>query len=963
MSENALLIMASNCRDDDGWTTIYSRSKDADTTDSDHDTIEECDFDEGIVEMQIQEKLGGLIERGTTSSVLELISLCNHPKQVLCWENENSDGLPPLHFAVDQNKLDICQVLIYAGSSVNQQAGYDFKAPLHIAMEPNIGIQISNLLLASGAKVDIVDEMHCTPFQLLFMEPGPELQFQFDKFQLLLHNGACVNTRSAYGGMPLHGAAKTFHSDKCEEQHDNAQVPMCVVVSKILLSHGADVNSSTDGCLRTPLHFAAGDGCDEVLELFLEAGSYPDIKDINGNSGLHYLAMHTTPHNPDRYQNKEKYIQRRLSCIELLCTYNVNMNARNNMGNTPMHMLLEMPSAVTQPILQQFILRNAEVNTQNTRMETPLHLLATEKFIEPHHSLMHEIKKEILEIMIANNADLELRDINGRSILHAAVLRSDHDITELLLQNGVQVNAQDTFGRSCLHYVELNLINNTLRDILIQNGASENVKDQYGKTPSDYKCISNKMSLPQENDIPQDVDIGRFICWISTNDEEDKGLMSSKATDNGENITCAQQAKANIYSDHMEEDNGVDDKLQKLLLCMLTPINMTLDVTEHVQTLRNQLGDIDIFCQKILRKPEIGVSLMSQETDKMVNEVAILMSQIAKEVKLYDNRIEFTPVLSGSMSEKTKVGKVDEFDYLLYLDWLKDQCEIHDAADTIPGFVYIKAKPHLTQDEMENIFQQSDRHLVSNSLGPYLYRAVQHVLGYKRVWESLQFYWQRGPLPNEEGSGICCLELTWAGQYDLGLQVSIDLAPVIHLKDWWPKSVRLSSVLLSDPVKSYGSLIVICKPAPEEPLEHGHETYQRLSYSHVETRIFQKLPQYIKDSYMLAKVLISKYVWSILEIQSTTTKLHITSYMLKISLFHHCDEIFPSMLLTDGVGFESDIKAVRNTTRAIFTFLEKCIKRKKLPAYLLPPQNILQYHSTMSIQDREACLILKSLLE
>ena len=71
------------------------------------------------------------------------------------------------------------------------------------------------------------------------------------------------------------------------------------------------------------------------------------------------------------------------------------------------------------------------------------------------------------------------------------------------------------------------------------------------------------------------------------------------------------------------------------------------------------------------------------------------------------------------------------------------------------------------------------------------------------------------------------------------------------------------TLLLPKAVKNYGSLIVVCKPAPEEPFEGGHESYFRLSYSHMETRIFNSLPLDMKYNYVLAKILmenISKLV-------------------------------------------------------------------------------------------------------
>ena len=97
-------------------------------------------------------------------------------------------------------------------------------------------------MLQNGAATELYDEKDCTPFQLLFLEPGPENQFQFEKFQYLLEAGASVNTRAAFGAQPLHNSVKTFHSAKCEQKHDAHQTPMCVRVSQKILEKGGDAN-------------------------------------------------------------------------------------------------------------------------------------------------------------------------------------------------------------------------------------------------------------------------------------------------------------------------------------------------------------------------------------------------------------------------------------------------------------------------------------------------------------------------------------------------------------------------------------------------------------------------------------------------------------------------------------------------------------------------------------------------
>jgi len=200
----------------------------------------------------------------------------------------------PLHFAVTKNRQEMCQLLIYVGSDVNLQSKENLQAHLHMSIDTSVDATIVNLLLQNGASTELYDEMDCTPFQLLFLEPGPENQFQFEKFQLLLEAGASVNTRAAFGAQPLHNSVKTFHSAKCEQKHDADQTPMCVRVTQMILEKGGDVNCQTIS-YETPLHFAAADGCDDVMTLLLESGSLVNGTSLNGDSNISLSSPHYSP--------------------------------------------------------------------------------------------------------------------------------------------------------------------------------------------------------------------------------------------------------------------------------------------------------------------------------------------------------------------------------------------------------------------------------------------------------------------------------------------------------------------------------------------------------------------------------------------------------------------------------------------------------------------------------------------
>lgn len=97
--------------------------------------------------------------------------------------------------------------------------------------------------------------------------------------QLLLDNGADINSKSRFGLTPVMYA----------KQED---------VTRLLLTKNPDLTAVTPD-LRTVLHFAGMKGnvvlAEEVLKVFAEQGKSVDTPDKTGKSALHLAAEHGPP--------------------------------------------------------------------------------------------------------------------------------------------------------------------------------------------------------------------------------------------------------------------------------------------------------------------------------------------------------------------------------------------------------------------------------------------------------------------------------------------------------------------------------------------------------------------------------------------------------------------------------------------------------------------------------------------
>lgn len=86
------------------------------------------------------------------------------------------------------------------------------------------------------------------------------------------------------------------------------------------------------------------------------------------------------------------------------------------------------------------------VDVRNAENQTPLHLACLS------HSL------EALELLIKYKADVNAVYRNGRSALHAAIVKQSRcvDCLRILVKNGANVNAIDDYGYTPLHMAAIN---------------------------------------------------------------------------------------------------------------------------------------------------------------------------------------------------------------------------------------------------------------------------------------------------------------------------------------------------------------------------------------------------------------------------------------------------------------------------------------------------------------------------
>jgi ankyrin repeat protein len=148
----------------------------------------------------------------------------------------------PLHIAEFNKNVDIAELLIEKGASVNAM---DDVTPLHCAAQ-NGNSKAVEILIEKGASVNTVTKDEVTPLHCAAISGNLETA------ELLIEKGASVNALAKDDVTPLHCAAQNGNSKTAE----------------ILIEKGASVNSVTKDEV-TPLHCAAISGNLETAELLI----------------------------------------------------------------------------------------------------------------------------------------------------------------------------------------------------------------------------------------------------------------------------------------------------------------------------------------------------------------------------------------------------------------------------------------------------------------------------------------------------------------------------------------------------------------------------------------------------------------------------------------------------------------------------------------------------------------------
>jgi uncharacterized protein len=437
-------------------------------------------------------------------SILEAVKTGNFPavrtllQQRQAANQTEPDGTTPLHWAVQQDRLDIVAALISAGANVNAKNRYG-TTPLVLAATTG-NASVTEALLKAGADVRVSVPETGSVLITAARTGNPEV------IKLLLAAGAEVNFAERFSGQTaLMWAAAEGHPEAVKaliagganvgaQARDKAlffavrRGDMSSV--NALLAAGADVNARTQPeetpnceiCKQYPpgtkfspfgdsmLVIAILNANFDVADLLLNKGADPNA------AGTHWSPLHALvrTRNYEETQFPAPKGTGKLDSLEFarhLLAHGANPSARaaglttkrssgdqnyeEFKGATPFFLAAKAGDLL---MLRLLLAAKADYATPIETHTTPLMVAAgigcvTGQWIEPEHDILETVKLLVEEL----RADVNARNDRGETALHGAACRAADSVVQYLADKGAGLDVKNADGMTPLDIVVLGI--------------------------------------------------------------------------------------------------------------------------------------------------------------------------------------------------------------------------------------------------------------------------------------------------------------------------------------------------------------------------------------------------------------------------------------------------------------------------------------------------------------------------
>jgi len=250
--------------------------------------------------------------------------------------------------------------------------------------------------------------------------------------EYLIDHGANVNAPKDWG--PLQHTVKNSNS---------------IEMARLLIARGADINSE----IYPVLNIATNQERIDLCELLIQRGADVNAKDKWGATPLCYAIE-----------------KGNLDLMNILIANGVEVNTKYPWGVTPLQFAAQFAATTGRTDAVELLLEaGANINAKNDKGQTALHVA------------VDSADGDIVELLLSKGADINAKDDeSGFTALHHAAKSGNKDTAEMLIAKGADINAKDKQGHTPLYFA----VNSDYKvaELLINKGADSDIRTESGQT-------------------------------------------------------------------------------------------------------------------------------------------------------------------------------------------------------------------------------------------------------------------------------------------------------------------------------------------------------------------------------------------------------------------------------------------------------------------------------------------------
>ena len=429
------------------------------------------------------------------------------------------DGTNALLRACRTGQSDSVRFLLQAGADVNI-AKPDGNTSLHEAVHGKCSTGTLQSIIERGMDVNALNNRGETALLCACRSA------QNESIKLLLEMGADPNIRDAEGCTSLQVAVYGCCTNETLQN---------------IIVHKAHLNDQNFGG-ETALWLACFYGQQGSVKFLLEAGSYPNLANNDGDTSLHAAVLggcskriiqSIIDHGADvNTTNKRKQTALLLACkkkkvnvIKALLACGAEPKTASDDGDTCLHNVVKI--GCSKEVLQAIIDHGADVHILNKSNQTALRLACKMKNTEAinvlldagancninsadtagdtclHNAVHEDCDKETVQALINHESDINATNKENRTALMMACLNGNVDLINVLFNAGTKPNIKDMYGDTCLHGAVRKGRCKRVLQTIIHYGTDLNMTNKSNQTALLLACKMENYTAIHEREIKE----------------------------------------------------------------------------------------------------------------------------------------------------------------------------------------------------------------------------------------------------------------------------------------------------------------------------------------------------------------------------------------------------------------------------------------------------------------------------